>query len=62
MFPFFKILNRISANMSLLSLYPANDDELEPALMFVCEALWKGPNLQNSLHYGSMASNSLMYH
>ena len=58
------ILNRISDNLNFtqsLSEYFANDDMLEPALMFVTEALRKGPNLQISLHGGSVASNAMIY-
>ena len=58
------ILNRISDNLKFtqsLSEYFANDDMLEPALMFVASALRKGPDLHKSLHGGSVASNAIIY-
>ena len=61
---FCTILNRISDNLKFtqsLSEYFANDDMLESALMFVANALRKGPNLHKSLHGGSVASNAIIY-
>lgn len=61
---FCKILERISDNLEYsqnLSEYFATDDMLEPALMLIAESLRKAPNLKNSLHGGSFASNAMVY-
>ena len=58
------IIERIAANLEFtqsLAEYFANDDMLEPALIFIADALRKGPNLLSTLHGGSVASNALIY-
>ena len=44
-----------------LSEYLANDEMLEPALMFIADTLKKGPNLLQTLLGGTVASNAMIY-